>query len=272
MAIAGAVTGSSLLQALAYTGFLLNLFNLLPVVPLDGGRAMAAMAPSMWFFGFAALVVLFFLAPNAILLIIILFGGLETWRRWKQRKSRTLESAAYYRVSPRNRMLVGAVYVGLIVALSSAWRPPTSSTRSASGPLLAAADLAQRPLDLALGVALLDRLPLVVDVLASGQGDLDLRAATREVDPRRYERQPPLGHPRLDPIDLRRLSSSLRSRSGSWFSRLAGRVRRDVDVAQPQLPVLQRREPVLQLGPAVRSDLTSVPWSTRPHSTRSSRL
>ena len=29
-----------------------NLFNLLPVVPLDGGRAMAAMAPWMWFLGF----------------------------------------------------------------------------------------------------------------------------------------------------------------------------------------------------------------------------
>ena len=114
VAIAGAITGSPLLQALAYTGFLLNLFNLLPVVPLDGGRAMAAMAPAMWFLGFGALVALFFLAPNGILLIIILFGGLETWRRWKQRKSRTLESAAYYRVSPRNRFLVGIVYLGLI--------------------------------------------------------------------------------------------------------------------------------------------------------------
>jgi Zn-dependent protease len=117
VAVAGAVTGSPLLQALAYTGFLLNLFNLLPVVPLDGGRAMAAMAPWMWFLGFAALVGLFFLAPNGILLIIILFGGLETWRRWKQRRSRTLESAAYYRVSPRNRLIVGAVYLGLIAAL-----------------------------------------------------------------------------------------------------------------------------------------------------------
>jgi Zn-dependent protease len=114
VAVAGAITGSPLLQALAYTGFLLNLFNLLPVVPLDGGRAMAAMAPSMWFLGFAALVGLFFLAPNGILLIIILFGGLETWRRWKQRKSRSLESAAYYRVAPRNRLIVGAVYLGLI--------------------------------------------------------------------------------------------------------------------------------------------------------------
>src|SRR6185312_2395189 len=41
-------TGSDIWRALAYTGFLLNLFNLLPVVPLDGGRAMAAMSPWMW--------------------------------------------------------------------------------------------------------------------------------------------------------------------------------------------------------------------------------
>ncbi|HEU0318837.1 MAG TPA: site-2 protease family protein [Solirubrobacteraceae bacterium] len=118
VAVAGAITGSGFLQALAYVGFLLNLFNLLPVVPLDGGRAMAAMAPWMWFVGFAALVALFFVAPNGILLIIIFFGGLETWRRWQRRKTRSLEQAAYYRVSPRNRLLVGAVYLGLIAALA----------------------------------------------------------------------------------------------------------------------------------------------------------
>ena len=115
--IAGGLTGSSLLLALAYVGFLLNLFNLLPVVPLDGGRAMAAMAPWMWFVGFGALVAMVFIFPNPILLIIVLFGGLETWRRWKQRKTRSLEQAAYYRVSPRNRLLVAAVYIGLIAAL-----------------------------------------------------------------------------------------------------------------------------------------------------------
>ena len=42
-------TGNDFWRALAFTGFFLNLFNLLPVVPLDGGRAMAAMAPWMWF-------------------------------------------------------------------------------------------------------------------------------------------------------------------------------------------------------------------------------
>jgi Zn-dependent protease len=111
------LTGSSLLLALAYVGFLLNLFNLLPVVPLDGGRAMAAMAPAMWFLGFAALVAMMLVFPNPILLIIVIFGGLETWRRWRMRKTRSLEQAAYYRVSRRNRLLVGATYLGLILAL-----------------------------------------------------------------------------------------------------------------------------------------------------------
>lgn len=110
-------TNSSLLRALAYVGFLINLINLVPLVPFDGGRAMAAMAPGMWFFGLGAMLVLLLLTGNPFLLIFVLFGGMETWRRWKQRRSRSIEQAAYYRVSPRNRLLVGAVYVGLIVVL-----------------------------------------------------------------------------------------------------------------------------------------------------------
>jgi Zn-dependent protease len=116
--VIGEVTNSDLFRALAYIGFFLNLFNLLPVVPLDGGRAMAAMAPWMWFVGLGALVAMLFVFPNFILLLIVFFGAMETWRRWKQRKTRSLEQAAYYRVSPRNRLLVGAVYVGLIVLLA----------------------------------------------------------------------------------------------------------------------------------------------------------
>ena len=42
------LTGSDFWRALAYIGFVLNLFNLLPVVPLDGGRAMAALSPAVW--------------------------------------------------------------------------------------------------------------------------------------------------------------------------------------------------------------------------------
>jgi Zn-dependent protease len=105
-------------RALAFTGFFLNLFNLLPVVPLDGGRAMAAMAPWMWFVGFGAIVVLVFLWPNPILILIALLGGFETYRRWKQRKQGEEGNADYYRVKPVHRLLVAGVYVGLIIALA----------------------------------------------------------------------------------------------------------------------------------------------------------
>jgi Zn-dependent protease len=117
LAIAEA-TNSDMLRALAYVGFFLNLINLIPVVPFDGGRAMAAMAPAMWFVGLGALVALLILVGNPFLLLFLFLGGMETWHRWKQRKTRSLEQAAYYRVSQRNRLLVGVVYVGLIVVLA----------------------------------------------------------------------------------------------------------------------------------------------------------
>jgi Zn-dependent protease len=113
-----AATDDDFWRALAFTGFFLNLFNLLPVVPLDGGRAMAAMAPWMWFVGFGAIVVLVLLWPNPILILIALLGGFETYRRWKQRKAGEEGNADYYRVKPVHRLLVAAVYVGLIVALA----------------------------------------------------------------------------------------------------------------------------------------------------------
>ena len=105
---------SDFLRALAFTGFFLNLFNLAPVVPLDGGRAMAAMAPWMWFAGFAAMLGFFVLFPNPILVLILLLGGMETWRRWKTRKQGLEGNAAYYRVRPAHRLLVAMVYIGLI--------------------------------------------------------------------------------------------------------------------------------------------------------------
>ena len=79
---------------------------------------MAAMAPSMWFLGFGVLVALLLVVPNFILLFIIVLAGVETYRRWQARKTRSLEQAAYYRVPPRSRLLVGAVYLGLIALLA----------------------------------------------------------------------------------------------------------------------------------------------------------
>ncbi len=110
-------TGSDIWRALAFTGFLLNLFNLLPLVPLDGGRAMAAMAPWMWFVGFAGIVVLAFVFPNPIILLILVFGGFETYKRWKLRRAGGEQQQAYYSVKPLDRALVAAVYLSLIALL-----------------------------------------------------------------------------------------------------------------------------------------------------------
>jgi len=110
-------TGNDLWGALAFTGFFLNLFNLLPVVPLDGGRAMAAMAPWMWFVGFAAMIPLAIIFPNPIILLILVFAGFETYKRWRQRRSGGLAQEAYYRVRPLDRALVAGVYLSLVALL-----------------------------------------------------------------------------------------------------------------------------------------------------------
>ncbi len=107
-------TGNDLWRALAFTGFFLNLFNLLPVVPLDGGRAMAAMTPWMWIVGFAGMLVFAYLFPNPIILIIVVLAGLETYRRLKLRKTADEQQQAYYRVKPLHRVIVAAVYLSLI--------------------------------------------------------------------------------------------------------------------------------------------------------------
>jgi Zn-dependent protease len=110
-------TGNDLWRALAYTGFLINLFNLIPVVPLDGGRAMAAMAPWMWFVGFAVLVVVAVLVPNPVIVLVIIIGAYETYRRWQRRRNGGSQQLAYYRVPPVARAIVAAVYIGLIALL-----------------------------------------------------------------------------------------------------------------------------------------------------------
>ncbi|MGI9110647.1 MAG: site-2 protease family protein [Gaiellaceae bacterium] len=114
--LVGESTDSELLVALGFTGFFLNLFNLAPISPLDGGRIVAAIHPALWIVGLAALVVLAFVFPNPILILILVLGGLESWRRWKARKHP--ESEAYYRVSPKRRVIAGVSYIVLAALLT----------------------------------------------------------------------------------------------------------------------------------------------------------
>jgi len=112
---AGAYYDSNFVKALAFLGFLLNLFNLLPVVPLDGGRAVAAIHPALWAAGLVVLVGLAVRWHNPILYIIIVIGGLELWSRWRGRH--LARTQAYYQVKPWQRVAVAGVYLGLAILL-----------------------------------------------------------------------------------------------------------------------------------------------------------
>jgi len=114
----GEAIDSDLLVALAFTGFFLNLFNLAPLSPLDGGRIAGAIHPVLWIVGLALLLGLTIVAPNPILILILVLGGLESWRRWKQR--RNPEGEAYYRVTPTQRVVTGVAYIGLAALLTLA--------------------------------------------------------------------------------------------------------------------------------------------------------
>ena len=107
---------SEILMGLAFVGFFLNLFNLIPIVPLDGGRAAGALHPAFWFLGLLLMVGLVVIAPNPILILIVVLGGLDLWRRWRERG----QAGDYYRLTVGQRATVAVVYLGLVVVLALA--------------------------------------------------------------------------------------------------------------------------------------------------------
>lgn len=108
------LTRSDLFLVLAYSGFFMNLFNLIPVSPLDGGRIVTAISVKLWGVGLAALFILFLKNHNVLLLLILLMGGFRLWETYKNRENTTSD---YFQVSSSYRWMMGTAYFGLIVYL-----------------------------------------------------------------------------------------------------------------------------------------------------------
>ena len=108
-----------LLRALAYFGFLINLFNLIPLTPLDGGRVTSLL--SKWFnvagLAIAAGLLLFELQSGTrvspVLFLVLIFGAFSTYQRFRS----TVLNPAYYAVDAQTKVIVGGVYLGLLFAL-----------------------------------------------------------------------------------------------------------------------------------------------------------
>ncbi|MBI1397429.1 MAG: site-2 protease family protein [Betaproteobacteria bacterium] len=108
---------SALLLALSYAGFFLNLFNLIPLSPFDGGRITAIVSPRVWLLGVPILAGLFFLHPSPMLILIALLAAPHAWRALKF-DPKAPENVAYYSVPTALRVRYGIVYVLLAAYLA----------------------------------------------------------------------------------------------------------------------------------------------------------
>ena len=124
-----ATSGVQFAFSLAYFGFFITLFNLIPILPLDGGRVTSAI--SKWF-NLAGLVIvgalvlsegLGYTPGNPILIIVLVIGAYSVWGRF-QAARRGAEAPP---LPARTRVLIGVGYVGLVamsgvfMTLSVAW-------------------------------------------------------------------------------------------------------------------------------------------------------
>ena len=105
-------SGAGWLLAVAYAGFFLNLFNQIPLSPLDGGRITAVLSPRIWLLGVPMLGALFWLNPNPMLLLIGLLAAPQLWKAIRYRRD-SLEAQTYYAVSAAKRWEYGLIYLAL---------------------------------------------------------------------------------------------------------------------------------------------------------------
>lgn len=103
---------SRLLLALAYAGFMLNLFNLIPLSPLDGGRITAIISPKVWWAGVPILVGLFFWITSPMLLLIAILALPHLWSTIRKDSAMAMPDR-YYDVPVSTRWNYAFYYLGL---------------------------------------------------------------------------------------------------------------------------------------------------------------
>lgn len=109
---AGVLLSRPMLVGLGVTGAYLNLFNLVPVSPLDGGRIAGAFTRAFWIGGYAIGVAVLLVTRSPMLLLILLVGLFTLWQRWRN------PVPGYDRIPRAQRIVVGLGYAGLVAALA----------------------------------------------------------------------------------------------------------------------------------------------------------
>ncbi len=99
-----------LLLALAYFGCFINLFNLIPMSPLDGGRVATAISKWMNVVGVVIMALVTLLFNNPFAIIILILGIITTVQRFRN-SARGLEPAA---VPPATRVVIGTAWLAML--------------------------------------------------------------------------------------------------------------------------------------------------------------
>jgi Zn-dependent protease len=107
------LNGSMFWYALASTGFLINLFNLIPISPLDGGRIVGVISRWLWLAGYAVGLVVFLWTRSPMLFLILLLGLFSLGRTLRGPRD------GYFDVPSAQRWTMGAAYFGLVIALAA---------------------------------------------------------------------------------------------------------------------------------------------------------
>lgn len=106
--------------SLAYFGFFLNLFNLIPIVPFDGGRVLAAIDRRIWLIGFIGLLAILiwqWVSGNFSIWLLIFVILAATQLLTRGRASTTPDAQAYYAQTRGERVIIGLAYFALIAFL-----------------------------------------------------------------------------------------------------------------------------------------------------------
>lgn len=104
--------------ALAYSGFMLNLFNLIPISPLDGGRITAIISPKIWLIGVPMLVALFFYNPSPMLILIAVLALPQLKAALQKDSGVSALPQGYYDVEVNVRINYSVYYLGLAAFLA----------------------------------------------------------------------------------------------------------------------------------------------------------
>ena len=110
-------SGVTWLLAVAYAGFFLNLFNLIPLSPFDGGRITAVLSPRIWLLGVPVLGALFVWRPSPMLFLVALIAALQVWKAIRYRRDSD-EARTYYAVGNAVKWQYGLLYIALTAFLA----------------------------------------------------------------------------------------------------------------------------------------------------------